>query len=90
MAHPSRGKRNDSPGWTPTAIREATETQTQKLSAAIVQINDQKAAQYFAVAVAGLIALFTVLHWSRLIYRHYVSKKLKDSKIIKAQSMIAR
>jgi hypothetical protein len=90
MAYPSRGGRSDSPGWTPAAIREATETQSRKRSAAIAQVNDQKAAQYFAVAVAGLIALFTILHWSRLIYSRYVSKKLKDSKIIKAQSMVAR
>lgn len=40
-----------------------------KLSMAIAQAKNQKAAQYFAVSMAGVIIVFSVLHWTRLMYR---------------------
>jgi hypothetical protein len=37
-----------------------------QIKMAIAQANDQTAAKWFAVAMAGLILVFTMFHWSRV------------------------
>jgi hypothetical protein len=54
------------------------------------QMLDQQAACYFAMAMAGLIILFTTFHWSRFLYSRYASKRVRESKVMRAQVAIAR
>ena len=54
------------------------------------QMLDQQAAEHFALAMTGLIILFTTFHWSRFFYSRYASKRVRGSKVMKAQVAIAR
>ena len=54
------------------------------------QMLDQQAAEHFALAMTGLIILFTTFHWSRFFYSRYASKGVRGSKVMKAQVAIAR
>jgi hypothetical protein len=46
-----------------------TQAQASGPSMTIVQANNQKAAQYFAITIAGLIVIVSALHWSRLMHK---------------------
>lgn len=52
----------------------ASQAQAQKLSTTFAQANDQKAAQYFAIAMGGLIVIFSTLHWSRVMYKPHIAR----------------
>jgi hypothetical protein len=60
----------------------ALDNREENISTVIAQENDQRAVQYFAIAMAGLIVLFSAFHWSQLIYAKYASKNMKGPKII--------
>jgi hypothetical protein len=47
------------------------------------QMLDQQAAEHFAMAMAGLIILFTTFHWSRFLYSRYTSKGVRGSKVMR-------
>lgn len=68
----------------------STKGKALQIAIAIAQVNDQKAAQYFAVAMAGLVVLFSTHHWSRYIYNRYASKRVGDAHMIKRPAMVAR
>lgn len=69
---------------------ERAKGHAQMLSIAVAQANDQKAAQYFAIAMAGLIVLFSTLHWSRIIYNRCAPKRVRNTYIINALVMVSR
>lgn len=46
------------------------------LSAKVLrQLNNERVAKYFAAAMTGIIALFTIVHWSAFLWRRYGSKE---------------
>jgi hypothetical protein len=75
-----------------TAVAAAAAAAKKAVLATIAkeQMLDQQAAEHFAMAMAGLIILFTTFHWSRFLYSRYASKGVRGSKIMKAQVAIAR
>jgi len=75
-----------------TAVAAAAAAAKKAILATIAkeQMLDQQAACYFAMAMAGLIMLFTTFHWSRFLYSRYASKRVRESKVMKAQVAIAR
>jgi hypothetical protein len=79
-----------SPSGTRVTAAMATCTQSKSLASLIIQWNNQKAAQYLAVAMAGLIVLFATLHWSRFIYNRYGPKRARNSKVLNATVMVSR
>lgn len=38
---------------------------------ALRQTNNENSAKYFAVGMSGMIFLFILLHWARIIFRRY-------------------
>lgn len=54
------------------------------------EANNVTALKHFAYAMAGVIILFTIFHWSRYFYSRYASKGVRESKIMKAQVSTAR
>jgi hypothetical protein len=49
-----------------------------------------KTAKYFGIAMASLIVLFTISHWSRFLYSRYSSKDTKKSWIMRSQVSVTR
>ncbi|KAL2065517.1 hypothetical protein VTL71DRAFT_3187 [Oculimacula yallundae] len=50
----------------------------------------QESAEHYAIAIAGIIAIFTLFHWSRFLYSRYSSKSVKQSGFMKAQVAVTR
>ncbi|CAG8983101.1 hypothetical protein HYALB_00004543 [Hymenoscyphus albidus] len=74
---------------TANAAAAAAEKKTQMLRA-IQQTYNVRAAKYFAAAMAVFILLFTIYHWTRLLYSRYASKSVKNSSIMKSQVFLTR
>ena len=72
------------------AAAEAAAKKAELAAIAKEQMLDQQAAEHFAMAMAGLIILFTTFHWSRFLYSRYASKGVRGSKVMKIQVAIAR
>lgn len=68
----------------------AAAAKKQQLARAISQMNNVNAAKYFTAAMAGFILLFTISHWTRLLYSRYASKSVKESSIMKGQVFSTR
>ncbi|CZT52732.1 related to ferric-chelate reductase [Rhynchosporium secalis] len=51
---------------------------------------NKEAAEYYAVVIAAVIALFTIFHWARLLYSRYASKSVKQYGVMKAQVAVTR
>jgi hypothetical protein len=77
-------------GGTNSTAAAAAAKKAMQIKMAIAQANDQTAAKWFAVAMAGLILLFTVFHWSRFLYSRYASKRSRESEITNAIVTLAR
>ncbi|TVY92228.1 Ferric/cupric reductase transmembrane component, partial [Lachnellula willkommii] len=75
---------NMSSNFSPAAAKQAMAVR------AVQQRNNEKTAKYYAAAMAGLIIVFTLFHWSRFLYSRYATKGLRKSKFIKAQVSLAR
>jgi len=52
--------------------------------------NDWNVPRFYAAAMAGLIVLFTIFHFTRFLYSRYASKSVKESAVMKIQVSIAR
>jgi hypothetical protein len=42
---------------------------------ALRQKNNENAAKYFAISIAGLIVIFSIIHWIELTFLHRKAKK---------------
>jgi ribosomal protein S11 len=51
---------------------------------------NQNSVKLFAAAMAGVIILFTVFHWSRFLYGRYASRGVRKSGPMRAQVSVAR
>ncbi|KAH8601638.1 ferric reductase NAD binding domain-containing protein [Bisporella sp. PMI_857] len=51
---------------------------------------NEQTSWYYWVAMGGLIAVFTISHWSRHLYSRHASKALRDSALMKVQVAITR
>lgn len=49
---------------------------------ALRQVNNQNTAKYFAVGMAGIMALFILFHWTRFFFKRYGSKQASNSKAL--------
>jgi hypothetical protein len=74
---------------TPTATAaSASAAAAAKLKAAKVaakalrQVENEYTAKYFAVGMVGIMALFTIFHWTRFFYKRYGSKQGGNSKVL--------
>lgn len=72
------------------AAAAAAAGQAAALQQAHQRLQSHKAVEYYATAIAAVIALFTIFHWSRFLYGRYASKSVKELRIMKAQVSIAR
>jgi hypothetical protein len=54
------------------------------------QFYNEKAAKFYGVAMAGIIVLFTIFHWSRFIYSRYSSKGTRNSRTMRFQVSTTR
>ncbi|KAE8443730.1 hypothetical protein EG329_001410 [Mollisiaceae sp. DMI_Dod_QoI] len=54
------------------------------------RVLSENAAKYYAAGVLGMIAIFTVFHWSRYLYSRYAPKKVKRSSAMKGQVSVVR
>jgi hypothetical protein len=92
MASNSSASAPSSKNATAVAAAAAAAAAKKALLATIAkeQMLDQQAAEHFAMAMAGLIILFTTFRWSRFLYSRYASKGVRGSKVMKVQVAIAR
>ncbi|TVY39265.1 Ferric/cupric reductase transmembrane component, partial [Lachnellula subtilissima] len=77
------------PSRNSTAIAAAAAKKSSAVRAVQLQ-NNEKTAKYYAAAMAGLIIVFTLFHWSRFLYSRYATRGLRKSKFMKAQVSLAR
>lgn len=68
----------------------AAAAKTRAKSMALSTMRNEQVSWYFAVAMFGLIAVFTISHWSRYLYSRYSSKSLRRSYIMRLQVAITR
>jgi hypothetical protein len=87
---PSNSSVVSPPGKNATAIAAAAAAKKAAASRVLQLRNNVKVTKYYAAAMAGVIIMFTIFHWSRFLYSRYASKGLKKSKIMKAQVSVAR
>ncbi|KAG9233151.1 ferric reductase like transmembrane component, partial [Amylocarpus encephaloides] len=52
---------------------------------ALAQHHNVMAAEYFAAAMCGFIALFSIVHYTRLLYSRHASKTIRGSMIVRSQ-----
>jgi len=77
------------PGRNSTAATAAAK-KASLLKQALIQHNNESVPWHFAIAMAGVITLFTLFHWSRYLYSRYASKELRRSVFMRSQVAIAR
>lgn len=51
---------------------------------------NQNSVKIFAGAMAGVIILFTIFHWSRFLYSRYAPRGMRKSGLMRAQVSVAR
>ena len=79
-----------------TSIVNATEIAAQAAQAAQMaarlrqHIGNHDSVKRFAAAMAGVIILFSIFHWSRFLYGRYASRGMRNSWPLKAQVSVAR
>jgi hypothetical protein len=79
-----------------TSMVNATEIAAQAAQAAQMasrlrqQIGNHDSVKRFAAAMACLIILFTIFHWSRFLYSRYASRGMRKTWPLKAQVSVAR
>lgn len=73
-----------------TAIAAAAMAKKLMAARALQQHYNENTAKYYAAAMAGVIVLFTIFHWSRFLYCRFATRGLKDSSVMKAQVSVAR
>jgi hypothetical protein len=60
---------------------------------ALRQVKNQYTAEYFAVGMVGIMALFTIFHWMRFFYSYhksYAPKGRSDSKVLQPFIAVTR
>jgi hypothetical protein len=72
------------------AAASAAAKKASLLKQALVQRNNERAPWAFAIAMGGLIVLFTLFHWSRYFYSRHCSKGLRQSFVMRYQVATAR
>jgi len=77
-------------GGKAAAAAAAAAKKAQMHQIAVAQYYDQRVPEYFAIAMGGLIAIFTIFHWTRFWYSRSSSKALRQSSIMQLQVKIAR
>jgi len=78
------------PGKNATAIAAAAAAKKAMASRVLQQKNNVNVTKYYAAAMASVIIMFTIFHWTRFLYSRYATNGLKKSKIMKAQVSVAR
>lgn len=59
-------------------------------SKAVRQINNENTAKFFAAGMCGMIFLFILFHWSRLIFKRYGTQRRKVSRFLDVPRRAAR
>ena len=57
---------------------------------ALSTLRNEQVSWYFTVAMFGLVAVFTISHWSRYLYSRHSSRSLRRSSIMRLQVAITR
>jgi hypothetical protein len=73
-----------------TQIAAAAALKKQMTARALAHYHNKRATQYFGIAMAGFIILFSIVYWTRLIYSRYVPKSVKESSLMRGQVTAAR
>jgi len=73
-----------------TVTAAATAKAKAALAKAIRQRNNENTAKFFAVGMAGLIVLFMIFHWTRLVFRRYESKEKGSLGVFQVPVAISR
>lgn len=93
MAHTpstySPGGNSTAGGKNATAIAAAAR-KAAALKRAHQRVISEEALEHYAIALAGVIILFTIFHWSRFLYSRYASKDVKKSGAMRVQVSAAR
>ncbi|KAL5331823.1 hypothetical protein ACEPPN_001361 [Leptodophora sp. 'Broadleaf-Isolate-01'] len=76
-------------GKNATAIAAAAR-KAAALKRAHQRIISEEAVKHYAIAIAAVIVMFTIFHWSRFLYSRHASKGVKKSGIMKAEVSVAR
>lgn len=72
------------PAGSGSAAAAAAAAKASKVAAkALRQVKNEDTAKYFAVGMVGIMALFTMFHWTRFFYnKRYGPKGSSDSKVL--------
>ena len=54
------------------------------------QVYNEKAAKFYGIAMAAVIVLFTLFHWSRFLYSRYSTRDAKTYGVMRLQVAITR
>lgn len=54
------------------------------------QVYNEKAAKFYGIAMACVIVLFTISHWSRFLYGRYSAREATTSSLMKCQIRLTR
>ncbi|KAK0111505.1 hypothetical protein ONS95_001860 [Cadophora gregata] len=84
------GKNATAPGGNNATAIAAAARKAAALKRAHQRVISEEAVEHYAIALAGVIVLFTIFHWSRFLYSRYASKGVKRSGAMKIQVSIAR
>lgn len=76
-------------GKNATAIAAAAR-KAAALKRAHQRILSEEALQHYTIAIAGVIVMFTIFHWSRFLYSRHASKGVKKSGLMRVQVSVAR
>ncbi|KAH7386341.1 ferric reductase NAD binding domain-containing protein [Cadophora sp. MPI-SDFR-AT-0126] len=85
----SPGGNSTAGGKNATAIAAAAR-KAAALKRAHQRIISEEALEHYAIALAGVIILFTTFHWSRFLYSRYASKRVRKLGAMKVQVSVAR
>jgi len=76
------------PNATTTAAAAAKDKTA--LAKVIRQRNNENTAKFFAAGMAGLIVLFMIFHWTRLVFKRYELKKKESLGVFKVPVALSR
>ena len=58
-----------------------TAAQKKALAKKIRQLNNEKAAKFFAAGMVAMISLFIIFHWTRYLYKRTLSKRTSGNSL---------
>jgi hypothetical protein len=72
------------------AAASAASKKATQLKQALVQYNNERVSWIFAIAMGGLMVLFTLFHWVRFLHGRSTSKGSQGSLVMRYQVATAR